>query len=147
MCSRHDYYRNRSQWPKMAHDTSPSQDAPHTKFVISTSDYIEDMAQTGKHYWQTERIEQIFSPQNRSETSRWLINNIIITTLDQTSTEATGGQKYILLAKSLPYILLNCLNAFYWYQNLTLVLLLNTKMFSSHGGFLTNAMYHHRETV
>ena len=27
------------------------------------------------------------------------------------------------------------------------MLLLDTKLFSSHGGYLTNAMYHHRETI
>ena len=40
------------------------------------------------------------------------------------------------------------LNAFYWYQIFALdSAVVETKnMLSSHGGFLTIAMYHHRET-
>ena len=42
------------------------------------------------------------------------------------------------------------LNAFYWYQIFTLgyvVAKTHKKMFSSHRGFLTIAMYHRRETI
>ena len=40
------------------------------------------------------------------------------------------------------------LNTFYWYQIFALDFVIKTqKMFSSHGGFLTIAMYHHRETI
>ena len=40
------------------------------------------------------------------------------------------------------------LNAFYWYQIFTLdsAVVEVQEMFSSHGGHLTNAMYHHGET-
>ena len=40
------------------------------------------------------------------------------------------------------------LNAFYWYQIFALdsAVVEVQEMFSSHGGHLTNAMYHHRET-
>ena len=41
------------------------------------------------------------------------------------------------------------LNAFYWYQIFALdsAVVEVQEMFSSHGGFLTNAMYHHGETL
>ena len=41
------------------------------------------------------------------------------------------------------------LNAFYWYQIFTLdsAVVEVREMFSSHGGLLTNAMYHHGETL
>ena len=41
------------------------------------------------------------------------------------------------------------LNVFYLYQIFALdsVVVKHTKMFSSHGGFLTIALYHHRETI
>ena len=41
------------------------------------------------------------------------------------------------------------LNAFYWYQLFALdsAVVEVQEMFSSHGGFLTNAMYHHGETL
>ena len=41
------------------------------------------------------------------------------------------------------------LNAFYWYQIFTLdsSVVEVQVMFSSHGGHLTNAMYHHGETL
>ena len=41
------------------------------------------------------------------------------------------------------------LNAFYWYQILALdsAVVEVQEMFSSHGGLLTNAMYHHGETL
>ena len=41
------------------------------------------------------------------------------------------------------------LNAFYWYQILALDSAVDEaqKMLSSHGGFLTIAMYHHGETI
>ena len=41
------------------------------------------------------------------------------------------------------------LNAFYWYQIFTLdsAVVEVQEMFSSHGGHLTNAMYHHGETL
>ena len=40
------------------------------------------------------------------------------------------------------------LNAFYWYQIFTLnTAAVEAKMLSTHGGFLTIAMYHHRETI
>ena len=41
------------------------------------------------------------------------------------------------------------LNAFYWYQIFALdsAVVEAQKMLSSHGGFLTFAMYHHRETI
>ena len=40
-------------------------------------------------------------------------------------------------------------NAFYWHQTLALdtAVVELQKMFSSHGGLLTNAMYHHGETL
>ena len=40
------------------------------------------------------------------------------------------------------------LNAFYWYQIFALdsAVVEVQEMFSSHGGYLTNAMYHHGET-
>ena len=42
-----------------------------------------------------------------------------------------------------------CLNAFYWRQIFVprFCCCENTTLFSSHGGFLTNLMYHHRETI
>ena len=41
------------------------------------------------------------------------------------------------------------LNAFYWYQIFALnsAVVVEQEMFSSHGGLLTNAMYHHGETL
>ena len=41
------------------------------------------------------------------------------------------------------------LNAFYWYQIFALdsAVVEVQEMFSSHGGYLTNAMYHHGETL
>ena len=41
------------------------------------------------------------------------------------------------------------LNAFYWYQIFTLdaAVVEVQEMFSSHGGLLTNAIYHHGETL
>ena len=41
------------------------------------------------------------------------------------------------------------LNAFYWYQTFALdsAVVEVQEMFSSHGGHLTNAMYHHGETL
>ena len=41
------------------------------------------------------------------------------------------------------------LNAFYWYQIFALDSAVDEvqEMFSSHGGHLTNAMYHHGETL
>ena len=41
------------------------------------------------------------------------------------------------------------LNAFYWYQIFALdsAVVERQEMFSSHGGHLTNAMYHHGETL
>ena len=41
------------------------------------------------------------------------------------------------------------LNAFYWYQIFALdsAVVEAQKMLSSHGGFLTSTMYHHRETI
>ena len=41
------------------------------------------------------------------------------------------------------------LNAFYWYQIFALdsAVVEAQEMFSSHGGHLTNAMYHHGETL
>ena len=41
------------------------------------------------------------------------------------------------------------LNAFYWYQIFALdsAVVKIQEMFSSHGGHLTNAMYHHGETL
>ena len=38
------------------------------------------------------------------------------------------------------------LNAFYWYQIFALDSAVVEKMFSSHGGYFTNAMYHHGKT-
>ena len=51
-------------------------------------------------------------------------------TLERTSAKAAGG-----------------LNAFYWYQTFTLDYALLKRMLSSHGGYLSNSMYHHRETI
>ena len=44
---------------------------------------------------------------------------------------------------------LRALNAFYWYKIFALdsAVVEIQEMFSSHGGFLTNAMYHHGETL
>ena len=44
---------------------------------------------------------------------------------------------------------LGSLNAFYWCQIFALdyELLKHKKMLSSHGGFVTIAMYHHRKTI
>ena len=44
---------------------------------------------------------------------------------------------------------IKCLNAFYWYQIFALdsAVVEVQEMFSSHGGHLTNAMYHHGETL
>ena len=41
------------------------------------------------------------------------------------------------------------LKAFYWRQIFALdsVVIKTQSFFSSHGGFLTNAMYHHSETI
>ena len=41
------------------------------------------------------------------------------------------------------------LNAFYWYQTFALdsAVVEEQEMFSSHGGHLTNAIYHHGETL
>ena len=56
------------------------------------------------------------------------VNNNRTTTLERTAALATGG-----------------LNAFYWYQIFALdsAVVEVQEMFSSHGGHLTNAMYHH----
>ena len=49
----------------------------------------------------------------------------------------------------LPWKGQQCPNAFYWYQIFTLdsAVVEEQEMFSSHGGHLTNAMYHHGETL
>ena len=54
------------------------------------------------------------------------------TTLERTAAYATGEIKCILLVKifSLDYVVVK-----------------TQKIFSSHGGFQTTAMYHHRETI
>ena len=61
------------------------------------------------------------------------INNNRTTALERTAAKAIGG----------------CLNAFYWYKIITLdsAVVEAQTMLSSHGGFLTIAMYHHRETI
>ena len=60
------------------------------------------------------------------------VNNNRTTALERTAAQATGG-----------------LNAFYWYQIFTLdsAAVEVQEMFSWHGGHLTNAMYHHGETL
>ena len=68
---------------------------------------------------------------NRSS-NKLKVNNNRTTALQRTAAYDTGG-----------------LNAFYWYQ----IFALNSavveveELFSSHGGLLTNAMYHHGETL
>ena len=59
-------------------------------------------------------------------------NNNRTTALERTSAKAIG-----------------CLNSFYWYQIFTLdsAVVEAQKMFSSYGGFLIIAIYHHRETI
>ena len=44
---------------------------------------------------------------------------------------------------------LGILNAFYWYQIFALdsVVVETQRLFSLHGGFLTIAIFHHRETI
>ena len=61
------------------------------------------------------------------------VNNNRTTALERTAAQATGGG----------------LNAFYWYQIFALdsAVVEVQKMFSSHGGHLTNAMYHHGKTL
>ena len=60
------------------------------------------------------------------------VNSNRTTALERTAAKATGG-----------------LNAFYWYQIFALdsTVVEVQEMFSSHGGHLTNAMYHHGETL
>ena len=60
------------------------------------------------------------------------VNNNRTTALERTAAYATGG-----------------LNAFYWYRIFALVsaVVEVQEMFSSHGGHITNAMYHHGETL
>ena len=60
------------------------------------------------------------------------VNNNRTTALERTAALATGG-----------------LNAFYWHQIFALdsAVVEVQEMFSSHGGHLTNAMYHHGETL
>ena len=59
-------------------------------------------------------------------------NNNRATALERTAANAPGG-----------------LNAFYWYQIFTLdsTVVQAQKNLSSHGGYLTIALYHHRETI
>ena len=58
------------------------------------------------------------------------VNNNRTSAIERTATQATGG-----------------LNAVYWYQIFALdsAVVEVQEMFSSHGGHLTNAMYHHGE--
>ena len=60
------------------------------------------------------------------------VNNNRTTALERTAAKPPGG-----------------LNAFYWYQIFALdsAIVEVQKMFSSHGGHLTNAMYHHGKTL
>ena len=60
------------------------------------------------------------------------VNNNRTTALERTAAQATGGLKCILLVPNLRPRFCCCLS---------------TKMFSLHGGHLTNAMYHHGKTL
>ena len=74
-----------------------------------------------------QNIEQLQNP-----TMGVTINNNRTTALEQTAAKSTEG-----------------LNAFYGYQILALgpAVVEAQKMVSSHGGFLTIVLYHHRETI
>ena len=59
-------------------------------------------------------------------------------------------QEFYTVRRQLPTLKnLYALNAFYWYQIFALdfAVVEVQEMFSSHGGHLTNAMYHHGETL
>ena len=81
----------------------------------------------------TKNIEQLQNP-----TMGVTINNESTTTT--TDPPAENGQQPKPLGG---------LNAFYWYQIFALdsAVVEAQKMLSLHGGFLTIAMYHHRETI
>ena len=90
-----------------------------------------------------EWTHSITQPKNRTITeshngsnNHQRINNNRTIALERTAAKATGGGG-------------GGLNAFYWYQIFALdsAVVEAQTILSSHGGFLTIAMYHHRETI
>ena len=79
----------------------------------------------------TTKLRTITDSHNGSN-NKQKVNNNRTTALERTAAQATGG-----------------LNAFYWYQIFTLdsTVVEVQENFSSHGGHLTNAMYHHGKTI
>ena len=65
-----------------------------------------------------------------------------------TNQQRTNNNRTTALERAAPKQLW-VLNVFYWYQIFALdsVVVEALKMLSSHGGYLTIAMYHHRETI
>ena len=78
-------------------------------------------------------INNIITDSHNGSNNKQKVNNNRTTALERTAAEATLGG----------------LNAFYWYQIFALdsAVVEVQEMFSSHGGLLTNAMYHHGETL
>ena len=99
--------------------TLPHQDDCNTRMDIKYRT-TKHRTITGSHNWSNNK-------QN--------VNNNRTTALDRTAASATGGG--------------GGFNAFYWHQSFTLDFAVAEvqEMFSSHGGLLTNAMYHHEETL
>ena len=77
-------------------------------------------------------IHRTIRDSHNGSNNKQKVNNNRTTTLERTAAQATGG-----------------LNAFYWRQIFVLdsAVVEVQEMFSSHGGHLTNTMYHHGETL
>ena len=81
-----------------------------------------------------QNIELLQNPTVNGSNNQQRINNNRTTALERTAAQTTGG---------------GGLNAFYWFQIFALdsAFVEAQKMISSHAGFLSIAMCHHRETI
>ena len=134
MCSRtlqtsQTYPRHREEEPQHTdcHKTSGRQLKENNQLYLPHQD---DCKTRWTQSNELQNREQTQNPINNGSNNKQYINNNRTTALERTA--VTGG-----------------LNAFYWYQIFALVSVVvkTHTLLSSHGGFLTIAMYHHRETT
>ena len=117
---------HREEEPLNHHETPGRQIKQSNQLSLPNQDDCNTRTDTKQR---TTKHRTITDSHNGSNNKQKVINNRT-TALERTAAQATEG-------------------AFYWYQIFALdsAVVEVQEMFSSHGGHLTNAMYHHGETL